>query len=149
MASGVAVQDECLRVYEDIKLRRRYKYVVYRMSEDDKVIIVDQLGEPGATYEEFVGHLKEAEVVHDCRYGVFDFDYLIERTGGTSLTQNKLLFFIWCPDSAKIKRKMLYTSSKSAIRKKLQGIHAEIQCTDQSEVGHDYVLEKVRDRERN
>lgn len=31
----------------------------------------------------------------------------------------------------------------------LQGIHAEIQCTDQSEVKHEYVLEKVRDKERN
>lgn len=46
-ASGVAVDDECLKVYEEIKLRRKYKYVVYRMNDNDTKIIVDFLGMPG------------------------------------------------------------------------------------------------------
>lgn len=41
------------------------------------------------------------------------------------------------PDDAKIKNKMLYASSKDALRKTLVGIAAEIQGTDYSEVDHE------------
>ncbi len=43
-----------------------------------------------------------------------------------------------------MKQKMLYASSKDAIRKKLVGIGAEIQGTDLSEVSYEAVLEKVK-----
>jgi len=42
-----------------------------------------------------------------------------------------------------MKAKMLYASSKDAIRKKLVGIGAEIQGTDFSEIDFDTVLERV------
>lgn len=48
------------------------------------------------------------------------------------------------PDTAKVKQKMLYASSKDAIRKKLVGVHTEIQATDQSEASYDAVLERLR-----
>jgi cofilin len=47
------------------------------------------------------------------------------------------------PDSSKIKQKMLYASSKDALRKKLVGVAAEVQATDLSEIAYDTVLEKV------
>lgn len=47
------------------------------------------------------------------------------------------------PDTAKIKQKMLYASSKDALRKKFVGIASEIQATDLSEIAYDVVLEKV------
>ena len=46
------------------------------------------------------------------------------------------------PEIATVKQKMLYTSSKQALRNKLRGLHAEIQCTDDSELCMSYVLEK-------
>lgn len=41
------------------------------------------------------------------------------------------------PDNCKIRAKMLYASSKDAIRKSLVGISAEIQATDSSEISYD------------
>jgi cofilin len=38
---------------------------------------------------------------------------------------------------------MVYSSSKDALRRALNGIHAEIQGTDFSEVSYETVLEKV------
>jgi cofilin len=38
---------------------------------------------------------------------------------------------------------MLYAASKDALRKKLDGIYTEIQCTDLSEVSFEAVLDKV------
>ncbi len=38
---------------------------------------------------------------------------------------------------------MVYAASKDALRRKLDGIYTEIQCTDLSEVSHETVLDKV------
>lgn len=85
---------------------------------------------------------------------MYDFEY--EKVSGEGL-RNKILFFVWyqflmlmfllnlrAPDTSKVKQKMLYASSKDAIRKKLVGIGAEIQGTDMSEVAYETVLEKVK-----
>jgi cofilin len=41
------------------------------------------------------------------------------------------------PDTAKIKQKMVFASSKDALRRSLVGIAVEIQGTDPSEVAHE------------
>lgn len=41
------------------------------------------------------------------------------------------------PDDAKIKDKMLFASSKDALRRSLVGVALEIQGTDFSEVSHE------------
>ena len=38
---------------------------------------------------------------------------------------------------------MVYASSKDGLKKKLDGVYTEIQCTDLSEVSHETVLDKV------
>jgi Cofilin/tropomyosin-type actin-binding protein len=53
-----------------------------------------------------------------------------------------LLLFHRAPDTAKIKNKMLITSTKADVRKKLVGIGLEIQATDFSEID----LEEVTNR---
>lgn len=57
-------------------------------------------------------------------------------------TSSGILFFR-SPDSARIKNKMVYASSKDAIRRKLVGIGTEVQATDASEIAYETVLEKV------
>jgi cofilin len=39
--------------------------------------------------------------------------------------------------------KMLYASSKESIKRKLDGIFTEVQCTDAAEISHEAVLDKV------
>lgn len=63
---------------------------------------------------------------------------------GKLLKITRLFFFKnRSPDTAKVKQKMLYAASKDALRKKLDGIYTEIQCTDLSEVSYETVLDKV------
>jgi cofilin len=38
---------------------------------------------------------------------------------------------------------MLYASSKDALRKKLVGVHLEVQATDMDEVEYDEIYQKV------
>jgi cofilin len=136
-----------------LKLRKKYKYIVYRLSDDLTNVVVDKKVESCQNYDDFVAELPE----NDCRYAVFDFEF--EKNPGEGL-RNKICFFVWydvaaetfylllyifrAPDTSKIKQKMLYASSKDAIRKKLVGIGAEIQGTDMSEVAYEAVLEKVK-----
>lgn len=47
------------------------------------------------------------------------------------------------PDTSKVRQKMLYASSKDALRRQLVGIAIEVQGTDASEVCYEVVLEKA------
>jgi cofilin len=55
----------------------------------------------------------------------------------------ELILGRWSPDTAPIKSKMVYASSKDSIKRSFNGIGAEIQGTDYAEVSYDAVLEKV------
>lgn len=48
--------------------------------------------------------------------------------------------FIRAPDEAKIKSKMVFASSRDALRRKLDGIAVEIQGTDATEVSYETSL---------
>ncbi|KAJ9051499.1 cofilin [Entomophthora muscae] len=134
MSSGVGVNQECLDLFQDLKLKHSYKYIIYKISADNTEIVVEN-SSTDADYETFVSALPEA----DCRYAVYDFEYTTEEGG----KRNKICFFTWAPDNAKIKSKMLYASSQIALKKSLNGIAVEIQGTDFSEVDYESVLSKV------
>ena len=53
----------------------------------------------------------------DCRYGVLD----VEINTKSGATTNKLIFVAWSDDNASVKPKMLYASSKDALKKALTG----------------------------
>jgi cofilin len=85
----------------------------------------------------------------ECRYGVFDFEYMHRCQGTTESSRKEKLFMVlWCPETAKIKQKMLYASSFDALKKALVGIQKYIQATDLSEVSRDFVEEKLRQNDR-
>ena len=64
------------------------------------------------------------------RYGVFDFEYTHQCQGTTEASKKEKLFLVsWCPDSAKIKKKMLYSSSFDALKKCLVGVQKYIQVS--------------------
>lgn len=132
--SGVAVCDEVVESYQSLKLGHKHKYVIFKLNDDLTEVVVDFKAEANATYDDFVGKLPE----NDCRYVVFDFEY----NAGEG-QRNKILFVVWAPDTAKIKSKMLYASTKDSVRKKLVGIGAEVQATDLSEIDYDSVFERV------
>jgi cofilin len=87
MSSGVAVADECLNVFQDLKLKKKYKYILYKLASDNSCIEVEKTVEEAGSYDDFVRALP----VNDCRYAVYDFEY---DTGGDGL-RNKICFYSW------------------------------------------------------
>eukprot|EP01097_Dermamoeba_algensis_P000448 TRINITY_DN1154_c0_g1_i4.p1 TRINITY_DN1154_c0_g1~~TRINITY_DN1154_c0_g1_i4.p1 ORF type:complete len:138 (-),score=18.95 TRINITY_DN1154_c0_g1_i4:158-571(-) len=134
MASGVAVDDNVVAQYQALKLGHQFRYITARLSDDLREIVLDKTSTDN-DYSNFVSELPS----NDCRYAVYNFEYTAEDGG----SRHKIIFFLWAPDTAKVKAKMIYTSSKDSIRKKLVGIGTEVQATDRSEIAHSAVLEKV------
>merc|ERR1712113_305739 len=106
--------------------------------ENKKKIVVDEEGERDKTWDDFVKALPEAEP----RYALVDVDY----TSEDGRPQDKLTFVMWSPDDkCGVKDKMLYASSKDALKKKFTGIMKEVQANDKGDLDFEKeILAKMR-----
>ncbi|KAJ4830411.1 Actin-depolymerizing factor 2 [Turnera subulata] len=104
-ASGMAVHDECKLKFLDLKAKRTYRYVVFKIELEQKQVVVEKLGEPTDSYEDFTASLPADE----------------------------------SPDTAKVRSKMIYASSKDRFKRELDGIQVELQATDPTEMGLDVI----------
>ena len=87
------------------------------------------VGARDANYDEYLRDLWVGGP-DECRYGLYDFEYEHQCQGTTETTKKeKLLLMSWCPDTAKIKKKMLYSSSFDALKKCLVGVQKYIQVS--------------------
>ncbi|MQL74740.1 hypothetical protein Taro_007096 [Colocasia esculenta] len=130
-ASGMAVNDDCKLRFLELKAKRTYRFVIYKIDEKLKQVVVDKLGEPTLGYEDFTASLPENE----CRYAIYDFDFVTEE----NCQKSKIFFIAWSPDTARVRSKMLYASSKDRFRRELDGIQVELQATDPTEIGIDVI----------
>jgi len=144
MSSGVAVRQEVSDRFQEIKLKHCYRYILYKLTDDLKEICVEKCADKSASYDEFLTDMQAARSAGECRYAVYDAEY----TTTNGQQRNKLVFFLWAPEDAKLKQKMVYTSSKDAIKKKVEGIAKEIQATDNDEISWDRVLEVCMSTDR-
>ncbi|CAA0811901.1 Actin-depolymerizing factor 4 [Striga hermonthica] len=128
-ASGMAVHDECKLKFMELKAKRAHRFIVFKIEEKQKQVIVEKLGEPTETYEDFTASLPAEE----CRYAVFDFDFVTKE----NVQKSRIFFIAWSPDTAKVRSKMIYASSKDRFKRELDGIQVELQATDPTEMGLD------------
>merc|ERR1712216_3372 len=96
-------------------------YLIFKISDDKKYIEMETTGECGKEFEDFCKELPD----NDCRYAVFD----TEITTKADATTNKMMFISWSDDNAPIKKKMLYASSKLALKNSLAGLVEDFQAT--------------------
>ncbi|XP_052186755.1 actin-depolymerizing factor 7-like isoform X1 [Diospyros lotus] len=128
-ASGMAVQDDCKLKFLELKAKRNYRYIIFRI--EGQQVVVDKLGSPADSYGDFTNSLPADE----CRYAVFDFDF----TTDENCQKSKIFFIAWSPDTSKVRMKMVYASSKDRFKRELDGIQVELQATDPSEMSLDII----------
>jgi len=131
-AAGTPVDDACVLKYKDLKSKRKYKFVTYKI-ENNSIVVATE-GAPTASFDDFIEALPESEP----RYAVFDFEF--DRDG---CKKSKIVFVTWVPDTSPIRSKMLYASSKDKFKRDLDGIQVEIQGTDFSEVEEKVFIDKM------
>ncbi|XP_072975369.1 actin-depolymerizing factor 7-like isoform X1 [Typha angustifolia] len=130
-ASGMAVDDDCKLKFLELKAKRTYRYIIYKIDEKSKHVVVEKLGEPTLSYDDFTAGLPSNE----CRYAIYDFDFVTEE----NCQKSKIFFIAWSPDIARVRSKMLYASSKERFKRELDGIQVELQATDPTEMGLDVI----------
>lgn len=134
-ASGVRFNDEGIEKFMELKKKKAYRYIILKIDEKAQEIIVEKLGPRYETYDEFSSCFPESEP----RFGVFDLDFVTSDNRPTS----KILFVAWSPDTARVKSKMLYASSKETCKRNLDGIHIVLQATDPTEMELELVKERA------
>ncbi|XWS77061.1 hypothetical protein CRYUN_Cryun01aG0230200 [Craigia yunnanensis] len=130
-SSGMAVDDECKLKFLELKAKRNHRFIVFKIEEKTQQVIVEKLGSPKETYEDFTNSLP----ANECRYAVFDYNF----TTNENCQKSKIFFFAWSPDTSRVRTKMLYASSKDKFKRQLDGIQVELQATDPSEMSLDIV----------
>ncbi|KAG4907903.1 hypothetical protein AAZX31_10G222800 [Glycine max] len=128
-ASGMAVIDECKLKFLELKAKRNYRFIVFKIENYE--VVVEKLGSPEETYDDFSASLP----ANECRYAVFDFDF----TTNENCQKSKIFFIAWAPDTSKVREKMVYASSKDKFKRELDGIQVELQATDPSEMSFDII----------
>uniref|UniRef100_A0A0D3F8J7 ADF-H domain-containing protein n=1 Tax=Oryza barthii TaxID=65489 RepID=A0A0D3F8J7_9ORYZ len=134
-ASGMAVCDECKLKFLELKAKRSFRFIVFKINEKVQQVVVDRLGQPGESYDDFTACLPADE----CRYAVFDFDFVTDE----NCQKSKIFFISWAPDTSRVRSKMLYASSKDRFKRELDGIQVELQATDPSEMSMDIVKSRA------
>ncbi|KAL0341050.1 UNVERIFIED_CONTAM: Actin-depolymerizing factor 7 [Sesamum radiatum] len=130
----MAVDDECKLKFLELKAKRNYRFITFKI--EGQQVMVDKLGSPDESYEDFTASLPSDE----CRYAVYDFNF----TTNENCQKSKIFFIAWSPDSSRVRMKMVYASSKDRFKRELDGIQVELQATDPSEMSFDIIKERAR-----
>jgi len=144
--SGVQVSQECISKFNDLKLGKSLKYIIYKLSDDYKEIVVEEASEDpdwDAFREKLVtakSKTKTGSITKGPRYAVYDFSYDLASGEGQ---RSKITFIAWSPDDAGIQPKMVYASSKDALKRSLNGLAAEFQANDEDDIEYASVLARV------
>jgi len=144
--SGVSIAPECVSKFNELKLNKKIKFILYKLSDDYKEIVVEEASENG-DWDHFREKLvnaqsktKTGKVGKGPRYAVYDFNYDLASGEGS---RSKITFIAWSPDDAGIQPKMVYASSKDALKRALNGIATEFQANDEDDIEYQSVLAKV------
>ena len=84
---GMNVKEECQRWFMEMKWKKVHRFVAYKIDERSRAVLVDKVGGPGEGYEELVAALP----TDDCRYAVFDFDFVTV----DNCQKSKIFFIAW------------------------------------------------------
>lgn len=101
----VQVAPECITKFNELKLGKTIKYIIYALSDDYKSIIVEDTSED-ADWDAFREKLinaksktKSGALTKGPRYAVYDFNYDLASGEGQ---RSKITFIAWSPDDAGI-----------------------------------------------
>ncbi|KAM0013537.1 putative actin-depolymerizing factor domain, ADF/Cofilin, ADF-H/Gelsolin-like domain superfamily [Helianthus debilis subsp. tardiflorus] len=81
------VADECKNSFMEMKWKKVHRYIVFKIDEKSKLVTVDKVGAAGEGYSDLTASLPD----DDCRYAVFDFDFVTV----DNCRKSKIFFIAW------------------------------------------------------
>uniref|UniRef100_A0ABL6UB71 ADF-H domain-containing protein n=1 Tax=Cannabis sativa TaxID=3483 RepID=A0ABL6UB71_CANSA len=85
--TGMWVTDECKNSFMEMKWKKVHRYIVFKIEEKSRLVTVDKVGGPGESYDDLAASLP----TDDCRYAVFDFDFVTV----DNCRKSKIFFIAW------------------------------------------------------
>ena len=82
---GVAEQSK--NTYLELQRKKVHRYVIFKIDEKKKEVVVEKTGGPAESYDDFIESLPE----NDCRYAVYDFDFVTSE----NCQKSKIFFIAW------------------------------------------------------
>jgi len=145
--SGVELDAECKVVYDEVQSKKKHRYVTFMI--DGGKIKIDKIGDRENNYDQFLEDLfvKDGDA-DDCRYAIYDYEYVVHSQGTEPSNRSRLFLVSWCPDSARIKKKMVYSASFDSLKKAFTGVQKIIQANGADEVEQTYVEGLLRQAAR-
>ncbi|KAJ0940486.1 putative actin-depolymerizing factor domain, ADF/Cofilin, ADF-H/Gelsolin-like domain superfamily [Helianthus annuus] len=70
-ASGMAVNNECKMKFLELKAKRNYRFIVFKIEDKTQQVVIEKLGQPNESYADFQKNLP----ANECRYAVYDLDF--------------------------------------------------------------------------
>ncbi|CAG9465839.1 unnamed protein product [Pedinophyceae sp. YPF-701] len=144
--AGIAFDGNITQEYLNMRVRSAYRWMMFRIERG--CVVIDDCG-GGAPGADPLSHAAWDEMVSrfgpEPRYCVYDHKFA-SVDGGTF---NKLVFVAWSPDNAPARLKMEYAAGKKALKENLEGITAEVQATEHSELDFNDMDAKIKGFVRN
>ena len=91
-ATAGSVDPRCKEVFTQLKIRRKHRYIVYKIDPETEAVVVETIGARDADLDALLRALPDA----DSRYAIFDHAYKTY----DGRPANKLFFLSWFPSNA-------------------------------------------------
>jgi len=103
-----------------------------------------QVGARDATFNDFVDAVKQKDGnSEDCRYAILDYEFTLEAQGTEASQRDAILLVMYCPENARIKKKMIYSSSFDTVKRAFNGVKKAFNINDESDLTEDFIKEKA------
>ncbi|GFY82774.1 actin depolymerizing factor 6 [Actinidia rufa] len=83
----MGVADHSKGTYLELQRKKVHRYVIFKIDEKKKEVVVEKTGGPAESYDDFTASLPES----DCRYAVYDFDFVTSE----NCQKSKIFFIAW------------------------------------------------------
>jgi len=137
--AGVKFNESCFKEFQEFIQSRSYNFLVFKLSDNLDEVVVDRKGEHNAKLADIAHSLPADEP----RYAVIDIQYDLGKNEGV---RSKLIFIMWCPDTATIKHKMVYAATAEGFRRSLPGVQVYMRAESAAELEFSDVMSKFEQR---
>jgi len=133
--SGLSVNPECVSAFNELKLGRGGpKYIIYKISDDQKEIVVDEIGKDRDynTFREKLVAATDSKGKSRPSYAIYDVEFELEGGEGK---RTKIAFITYIPEEhTAVRSRMIYSSSRETLKNALNGVAIHWQANDPGEL---------------
>lgn len=83
----MGVAEHCKNTFLELQRKKAYRYVIFKIDEKKKEVVVEKTGGPAESYDDFTASMPE----NDCRYAIYDFDFVTSE----NCQKSKIFFIAW------------------------------------------------------